>query len=179
MCCCLFWRDARCGGDGVWTGITDCHSRCAHRLRNDGRRGNAEKSTASASGDGAWQYPLRRGIPAGNVSCPLSPRSCFHPRFQVSRLGILLPGRLPIPHGGQWPCPFVRFTVTGIVRNSHPLPSVPFAAPAHMRRKRDQYLDCSLETRKSQASSGATFLLGSSSGPGPRGAGSPSCCGRW
>ena len=78
----------------------------------------------SRSGDGAWQYLFRRGIPARNVSCPLSPRSCFHPRFQVSRLGIILPERLPIPHGRQWLCSFVRFTVTGIVRNSHPLPSM-------------------------------------------------------
>ena len=32
----------RCGrnvgrGTGVWTGVADCHSRCAHRLRNDGK----------------------------------------------------------------------------------------------------------------------------------------------
>ena len=85
---------------------------------------NKNASAASSSGDGAWQYLFRRGIPARNVSCPLSPRSCFHPRFQVSRLGIILPERLPIPHGRQWLCSFVRFTVTGIVRNSHPLPSM-------------------------------------------------------
>ena len=24
-------------GTGVWTGVADCHSRCAHRLRNDGK----------------------------------------------------------------------------------------------------------------------------------------------
>ena len=38
---------------------------------------------------------------------------------QVSRLGIILLGRLPT----LWAvalCPFVRFTVTGIARNFHP-----------------------------------------------------------
>lgn len=41
---------------------------------------------------------------------------------QVSRLGFILLGRLP----AYWAValyPFVRFTVTGIARNSHPIPS--------------------------------------------------------
>jgi len=40
-------------------------------------------------------------------------------RKQVSRLSFILLGRLPADK--QWlMCPFVRFTVTGIARNSHP-----------------------------------------------------------
>ena len=39
---------------------------------------------------------------------------------QVSRLGFLLLGRLPIPLWGTVAfCPFVRFTVTGIAQKSH------------------------------------------------------------
>ena len=39
---------------------------------------------------------------------------------QVSRLCFNLLGRLPA-YSKQWPvCPFVRFTVTGVARNSHP-----------------------------------------------------------
>ena len=40
-------------------------------------------------------------------------------RKQVSRLRFILLGRLPAVR--QWLiCPFVRFTVTGVARNSHP-----------------------------------------------------------
>ena len=42
-------------------------------------------------------------------------------RGQVSRLGILRRGAFPF-RVEQWPCPLVRFTVTGIVRKSHPVP---------------------------------------------------------
>ena len=48
--------------DGVWTGKTDCHSRCAHRLRNDGDGGFAR-----CGGTRVWTGPF----PLGRV-CVLS-----------------------------------------------------------------------------------------------------------
>ena len=49
------------GGRGtrVWTGAADCHSRCAHRLRNDGGRGAFPRRL----GRGRGFCPLRRGRP--------------------------------------------------------------------------------------------------------------------
>lgn len=42
-------------------------------------------------------------------------------RGQVSRLGIIRRSAFPF-RVEQWPCSLVRFTVTGIVRKSHPVP---------------------------------------------------------
>ena len=47
------------------------------------------------------------------------PQEYIPMRKQVSRLCFILLGRLPAVM--QWLlCPFVRFTVTGVARNSHP-----------------------------------------------------------
>ena len=47
--------------DGVWTGKTDCHSRCAHRLRNDGDGGFARCG-------GVTSQALRASSPKGEPS---------------------------------------------------------------------------------------------------------------
>ena len=58
-----------------------------------------------------------RAVGALNSFTP--PQEYTPMRKQVSRLCFILLGRLPAVM--QWLlCPFVRFTVTGVARNSHP-----------------------------------------------------------
>ena len=58
-----------------------------------------------------------RAVGALNSFTP--PQEYIPMRKQVSRLRFILLGRLPAVM--QWLlCPFVRFTVTGVARNSHP-----------------------------------------------------------
>ncbi len=112
---------------GVRTGFARTEDGIEHKRRP--AKGTAHGDTASG-GD----------VPPETSSARSSPGAAFGPRDQVSRLGILLLERLPIPHGEQWLRSFVRFTVTGIVRNFHPLPSALFMQRRRSRRrKRGRY----------------------------------------
>ena len=77
-----------------------------------------------------------RAVGALNSFTP--PQEYIPMRKQVSRLCFILLGRLPAVM--QWLlCPFVRFTVTGVARNSHPYSLGGFSAGALIGRRCTRY----------------------------------------
>ena len=104
-------------------------------VRSDGRRTALPRQsmpTKKAVPPQSKAQLKDRSCGACAVSRPPSPGGLLVlGRGQVSRLGILRRGAFPF-RVEQWPCPLVRFTVTGIVRKSHPVP----LTRAHMAARR-------------------------------------------
>jgi len=95
------WKLDRCGGTedgrrGIWTRVADCHSRCAHRLRNDGGRGSpaAAGLTSQAlrasspfrgafsrcGGDGVQAFFFLKMLLRNTMSCITAKRTIRMPR---------------------------------------------------------------------------------------------------